>query len=133
MPMWCLWHQLNMPRYPSHTAYFLAIILLTPTKYFQILDALYAQQTLTTSEEGKMKKKNDDESHESANEVQQFGYGFGWLRSGVFGRLFCDEIDGLIDLDDPEGTPISERNEKLRKFDETSFGVVLFLVINIAD
>ncbi|XP_053325244.1 protein SHQ1 homolog [Spea bombifrons] len=41
----------------------------------------------------------------------QCSYGFGNLRSGVFGRL-QDELNDIIDLRDPDITPVSERTQR---------------------
>ncbi|KAL3085832.1 hypothetical protein niasHT_025963 [Heterodera trifolii] len=52
-----------------------------------------------------------------------FGYGFGWQRHAVLGRLLADIGQGElpIDLEDPDGTSIDDRLECLNAFDADHF------------
>ena len=60
------------------------------------------------------------EEQPSTSTRADLGYGFGWTRHGLFIR-FCDEMEELIDLADPDEVLIEERTKKLREFDEKHF------------
>lgn len=66
-------------------------------------------------------QKEGEEEEDPLDEVcTVFGYGFGWRRHGVFGRLAA-EIDNLIDLEDAENSRISERIDACCAHDQLSF------------
>ncbi|NXX86807.1 SHQ1 protein, partial [Urocolius indicus] len=52
--------------------------------------------------------------------AQQYHYGFGNLRSGVFQRL-QDELSDVIDIKDPDQTPVDERRRKRLAAEDAKF------------
>jgi hypothetical protein len=102
----------------NYASYFSFYYSLIPPNF---ADDLYANQQLVHEEEGVDEAtylKNGRCARDS-----HAGYGFGWLRHDVLGRLLVDDdVRGLIDLPaDPEATSIPERSNLLRLFDEEHF------------
>ncbi|CAJ0952291.1 unnamed protein product, partial [Mesorhabditis belari] len=54
------------------------------------------------------------------------GYGFGWQKSGVLGSLMA-EIGQLVELEDPENSPIDERASQCYKMDVKNFNADHYL------
>lgn len=59
---------------------------------------------------------------------KKFGYGFGWRRHNVLGKLI-HEIGNLIDLKNPESVLIEERSSKCLQQDQISFRPEHYLLI----
>ena len=93
-------------------------------------DELYANQTLAPGDDDEtIGAKEDFIGKTSATSAEnETGYGFGWTRSGVFGR-FGAEIAGLLDIADPEDTPIRLRADLLRQFDANHFQPEHYLLV----
>ncbi|MFH4976779.1 hypothetical protein AB6A40_003488 [Gnathostoma spinigerum] len=67
-----------------------------------------------------VQKEPEEEERVMDELCVKFGYGFGWRRHGVLGRLI-DEIGHLIDLEEPETSVIDDRLALCVEYDQLSF------------